>query len=63
VAGILRLRGVLVPFGKLDVEHAGVFAFVGTNPVLSHPPLTMPSQGRRAQSRAVNVSVESKGLS
>lgn len=48
MAGILRLRGVLVPFGKLDVEHADVVEFVGTNPALAHP-LTVPqsSPGRR----------------
>jgi anaerobic selenocysteine-containing dehydrogenase len=41
VVAIQRLWGALMPFGKLDIEHADVIMFVATNPVLSHH-LTMP---------------------
>jgi len=41
VVAIQRLWGALMPFSKLDIEHAEVVMFVATNPVLSHH-LTMP---------------------
>lgn len=41
VVAIQRLWGALMPFSKLDIEHADVVMFVATNPVLSHH-LTMP---------------------
>jgi len=41
VVALQRLWGALMPFSKLDIEHADVIMFVATNPVLSHH-LTMP---------------------
>ena len=41
VVALQRLFGALMPFSKLDIEHADVIMFVATNPVLSHH-LTMP---------------------
>lgn len=41
VVALQRLWGSLMPFSKLDIEHADVIMFVATNPVLSHH-LTMP---------------------